>query len=158
MASDYQNLNFANVRDITTWKERCAEQRKIALEWPAFDPQMSSIEEYGWKLGPWSLRLVLEIWKKPYMWHGSAAVIEHIGYEMVDTNVGKIGVPQDALLSRTSWHPEHEQQADFLLNGMFGGLIRANDKSQQILVFDGLWGRHIKFRYEGAETWKKKQN
>ena len=92
------------------------------------------------------------------MWHGSAAVIEHIGYENVETNMGRIGVPQDALLSRTSWVPEHEQQADFLLSGMFGDLIRAGDNSQQIQVFDGLWARHIKFRYEGEPTWKKRQS
>ena len=157
MPSSYSNLNFHDRADIAKWREKCADQLKIAQTYPCYDVRMCEVEQFGFKIGPWSLRLTLEIFEKPYMWHGSAAVIEQIGYETVHSKMGDLGIPQDALLSRSSWHPEHEQQADFLLNGMFGDLIRAGDNSQQILVFDGLWGRHIKFRYEGAETWKKRQ-
>ena len=159
MPSSYSNLNFSNRADIKRWKHKCEEQRRIALKWPAYQREMCDVEEYGWMLGPWSLRLVLEIFRKPYMWHASVAILEHIAYESVQgANGERFEVPQDALLSRTSWHPEHTEQADFILNGIFGDLIRANDNSQQVLIYDGLWARHFLTKYEGAETWRKTQH
>ena len=159
MPSAYSNLNFHNRADIRRWKDKCAEQRRIALKWPPYDERMSSVEEYGWTLGPWSLRLVLEIWQKPYMWHASVACVEEISLETIKMeNGGTFDVPQDALLARQSWHPEHVEQADFILNEMLGDLIRANDNSQQVLVYDGLWARHHKLKYEGEAVWRKTQN
>lgn len=158
MASDYSNLNFNGRADIRRWKEKCAEQRKIALKWPAYDPHMENCEEYRWKLGPWSLNLTLGIYRKPYLWHASAAIFEQVAYETVPTERGNIEVPQDALLSRTSWHKEHVEQADFILNEILGDLIRANDNSQQVLIYDGLWCRHLMLKYDGEETWKKNLN
>ena len=157
------NLDFANRADIKRWKQKCEDQRRIAVKWPAFDPRMCLVEEYGWTLGPWQLRLTLEIWQKPYMWHGSAAIIEQIGLETATATEGqfkgmKYEIPQDALLARSSWHPEHEAQAMFILNGMFGDLIRAGDDSQQVQVFDGLWARHLRFKYEGEATWLKRMH
>jgi hypothetical protein len=159
MPSAYSNLNFHNRADIKRWKHQCAEQRRIALTWPAYDRGMLMVEEYGWKLGPWSLRLVLEIWQKPYFWHASAACFEQIAFETVTgPNGERFEVPQDALLKRDSWEPEHVEQADFILNEILGEFTRADDNSQQILIFDGLWARHMKLKFEGEETWKTKQH
>lgn len=159
MASDYQNLSFHNRADIKRWRDICAEQRRVALRWPAYDPRMSSIEEYGFRLGPWSLRLVLEIWKKPYLWHASAACIHHIGYETFHGERGEtFEIPKDELIERAKWLPEHVEQADFLLNGIIGDLIRAEDNSQQVSIYDALYARHLTLKYEGEELWRTKQH
>ncbi len=163
MASDYSNLNFFNGADVSRWKEQCEEQRKVALTYPAYDVKMGSVEEYGWKLGPWSLRLVLEIWKRPYMWHGSAACIEHIGYETVTADEGmykgaKFEIPQDALLATRSWEPEHLQQARYILGELFGSILTPGDKHQLVQETLGLWAMHWRTKYIGKETWKEKQH
>jgi hypothetical protein len=163
MPSQYSNLNFSNKYDIATWKEKCAEQRKIALMYPAYDLRMSGVEEYGWTIGPWSVRLVLEVWKKPYLWHASAAIIEHIGYETVTVNDGlyrgsHLEVPQDALLSIASWHLEHHEQSRFLMAEMLGEYLKAGDKHQPAEERDGLWCKHWRLRYDGPKVRQEKQH
>lgn len=163
MPSSYSNLNFHDRWDLANWKEKCADQRKIAEEWPAYDPKMLGVEEYGWKIGPWSVRLTLDIWKKPYMWHASAAIVEHVAYETVTVNEGiykgvSMEVPQDALLAVSSWVEEHHQQARFLLNEMLGPILRPDDKQQQALEHDGLWAKQVLVKYEGNAPWRKRQH
>lgn len=163
MPSEYSNLNFVAKWDIANWRQKCEEQRKVALQWPAYDPRMSAVEEYGWKIGPWSVRLCLEIWKKPYVWHASAAIFEHIAYETVAFDKGpmagaKVEVPQDALLAVSSWVEEHHEQARFLMGEMLGPYLTPGDKHQPAQEFDGLWCKHWSVRYDGPETWKRNQN
>jgi hypothetical protein len=67
------SLDFADRLDIDTFKKKCEDQRKIAKRWPAYDIRMATVEDYAWLLGPWSLRFMLEVWKAPFMWHGSVA-------------------------------------------------------------------------------------
>lgn len=156
--SEYRNLSFRSKRDVAAWKEKCAEQRAIALKWPAYDKRMCNVEEYGWMLGPWSLRCVLEVFRPQPVWHASVACFERIAYETIKAGEMEIEVPQDALAARQTWVPEHVEQADFILNGILGDLIRADDASQQVLVVDGLWARHHILKYEGARTWLTNQN
>lgn len=169
MASDYSNLNFADQYDVANWKAKCEEQRRIAQRWPAYDPRMSTVEDYGWKLGPWSLRLVLEVWKSRrnelgnYVWHGSVACIDQIGYETVTINEGmhkgtKFEIPQDALLAVKSWEPEHFQQARYILAEMFGPILRPGDDHQQAVETLGLFTMQWRVKYEGPETWKQQQH
>jgi hypothetical protein len=154
-----RGLNFWDQKDIGKWKERCAEQRKIAETYPAYDLRMSSVDEYGWTLGPWSLRLVLEIWQKPFMWHASAAIVEQIGYESVTLNSRqKVELPQDALLSVSAWVPEHYEQARFVLAEMLGPALRPNDDSQRAEEYLGLWAMHHRVKYEGDRPWRKLQH
>ena len=152
------NLDFADRLDIDTFKAKCRDQREIARRWPAYDPRMVGVEEFGWRLGPWSLRFALEIWGEP-RWHGSAAVLEEIGSETLDIGNGaKVDVPQDALLAVSSWSPEHFEQARFILAETFGPILRPHDKFQPALETMGLWCMHWQIPYEGARFWKKQQN
>lgn len=162
MPSEFSNLNFVDKFDLANWREKCADQRKIALTCPAFDPRMSSVQEYGFKIGPWSLRLVLEIWKRPYLWHASAAIVEHVSYETIAVDEGiykglKVEVPQDALLAVSSWVDEHFQQARFLMAEMMGEYLRPGDKHQPAEEHVGLWALHWRIPFDGPKTWKKRQ-
>ncbi len=163
MPSTYSNLNFSDKYDLEKWQLRCAEQRAVAQQWPAYDRRMSSVDEYGFKIGPWSLRLVLEIWRKPYIWHSSAAIFEQIGYESVNIDKGfyagsKVEVPQDALLAVTSWVPEHFEQARYLMAEALGPELKAGDKFQAAEEHQGLWALHWNVKYQGPERWKRKQH
>ena len=163
MPSQYSNLNFVDKCDLANWKERCADQRKIAESWPAYDPRMIMCEDYYWKIGPWSVGLVLWIWQKPFMWDASATIAEHIGYETVAMDQGmykgaKVEVPQDAMLAVSSWHPEHHEQARFLLNEILGPILRPGDKLQQATEVDTLFSKQALVRYEGDQPWKRKQH
>lgn len=163
MSSDYANLNFHNRADIRRWQKLCEDQRRIALKWPAYDPRMSGVEEYGFRLGPWSLRLLLEIWAKSYWWHASAACIHQVGYETVPFDSGplagsRVEVPQDALIAVQSWEPEHFEQARYLMAEMVGPYLKAGDKFQPAEERRGLWALHWKIKYEGEESWRKHQN
>jgi hypothetical protein len=163
MPSQYSNLNFHNRADLRRWKKQCEHHRHISQTWPAYDPRMSGVEEYGWKLGPWSLRLVLEIWNKPYWWHASAAILEEVGRETVPFDRGplagsKAEVPQDALLAVSSWHPEHFEQARYIMAEMLGPELKAGDKFQSAEERRGLWALHWRVQYQGKETWIKQQH
>ncbi len=163
MPSQYSNLNFHDKYDLEKWRERCAEQRGIAQQWPAYDARMSSVDEYGFRIGPWSLRLILEIWQKPYMWHSSAAIFEHIGYETMAISEGmyrggKVEVPQDALLAVKSWVPEHFEQARYLMAEALGPELKAGDKFQVAEEHQGLWCLHWRIKYQEPEKWKEKQH
>jgi hypothetical protein len=163
MPSQYSNLNFHNRADIRRWKQLCEDQRHVALRWPAYDPRMSGVEEYGFRLGPWSLRLVLEIWYKPYFWHASAACFEQIGFETVPFEAGpmagaKVEVPQDALIAVSSWEPEHFEQARYIMAEMVGPYLTPGDKFQPAEERKGLWALHWRIRYDGPESWKRNQN
>jgi hypothetical protein len=155
--SDRSNLNFVAKWDIQAFKAKCADQRKIALEWPAFDRRMGACEEFHWTMGPWSLTFCLEIWRDKPTWHGSAAVVEEIGYETVTGNLGmKYEVPKDALLSTSSWTNVHKEQARFVLAEVFGDILRPGDKFQPANEVLGLWAMHHLVPYQGEPVWKSK--
>lgn len=163
MPSSWSNLNFSDRADLSKWKERCADQRKVAETYPAYDKRMITCEEYQWKLGPWHLCLTLNIWKKPFVWNASAAIFEQIAYETVTVNDGphkglKMEVPQDALLAMSSWVEEHHQQARYILNEMLGPVLRPGDKQQQAVEYDGLFAKQVLVRYEGNRPWVGRQN
>lgn len=152
-------LDFIAKWDVDTWKERCADQRKIAERYPAYDVKMVDCEEYGWKLGPWSLRLTLEIWQKPFVWHASAAIVEQIGWQTVGGSPEKpMEVPEEALLATSSWIDDHRDQARFILGEMMSGILRAGDKHQPAREFVGLWAMHHTVNYEGDRPWTKRQS
>jgi hypothetical protein len=153
------NLNFANKFDVARFKAKCEDQRRIATKWPAYDARMAGVDVFGWLLGPWSLRFMLEVWQKPFVWHGSAAILEQIGYT---TETGKLGmkyeVPQDAMLSTSSWVEEHKEQARFILAEIFGEILRPNDKFQPANETIGLLCMHWHVLYEGKKYWLSRQN
>jgi len=146
------NLDFSDRPDIRRFKRKCEEQRKLAERYPAYDSRMGMVEEYGWRLGPWSLRFCLETWKRP-VWHGSAAIFEEVGAEtVVPSKWGSqvVEIPQDALLATTSWVPEHYQQARFILAQIFGPILRPGDQQQGALETVALWGLHWHVKHEGG--------
>jgi len=155
MPSSYSNLNFSNRADIKRWKHKCEEQRRIALKWPAFDKRMLTCEEYHFSIGPWQLVFCLEIFDKP-MWVGSASIQEQIAYETYTGEHGeRFEVPQDALLSVSSWVPEHFEQARYILAEVFGDILRPGDKFQPAKETEGLFTFQWRVPYEGEHFWKK---
>lgn len=158
MPSQWSNLNFRSKRDLSTWKDKCAEQRKIAKQWPAYDKRMITCEEYQFAIGPWHLVFCLEIFSKP-AWVGSASIQEEVAYETVTGAHGeKFEVPQDALLAVSSWHSEHFEQARFILAEVFGDILRPGDKHQPALEKRGLMTLQWVVPYEGERFWLKNMN
>ena len=150
-------LNFSDRHDISRWRERCAEQRKIAEEYPAFDKRMVTVEEYQWNLGPWRIIFCLEIWSAP-RWNASVSIQEEVAHETVELGNGqKAEIPQDAMLMLSSWSPEHFEQAKFILGEVFGPILRPGDDHQKALEFHGLNALHWIVPYEGERPWIRKQ-
>jgi hypothetical protein len=161
--SQFSNLNFYNDADIATWKERCADQRKIAEEYPAYDPRMALVEEYQFNIGPWRLVFYLEVWGKKPMWHGGASIQEQVAYETVTITEGmyagtKMEVPQDALLAVSSWMPEHFEQARYILAEVFGPILKPGDKFQPAEETRGLFTLQWRTPYRGKRNWQEKQH
>lgn len=149
-------LDFVAQWDLSNWKKMAEDHRRIAATYPAFDRQMvSCVEDYYFKLGPWRVGFMLEVWSKP-VWVGSTSIQEQIGYETVElNNKQKIEVPQDALLSITSWTPEHFEQARFILAGVFGPILRPGDDHQPALEYRGLMTFQWRVPFEGEKHWLK---
>jgi hypothetical protein len=152
------SLDFSNRLDIDTFKKKCREQREIARKYPAYDRRMATCEDYSWKLGPWSLTFCLEVWREPLVWHGSAAIIEQIGYQSVEWGKTRAEIPQDALLSTSSWVEDHREQARFILGEIMGDILRPGDDRQRALEILGLWAMHHIVEFQGEKTWLKNQN
>jgi len=151
-------LDFVARWDIANWKRMCADHRAIAERWPAYDKRMVGVEDYWFKLGPWRICFMLEIWDKP-LWVGSVSIQEQIGYESVGLeNGGRIEVPQDAMLAISSWVPEHFEQARFILGELFGPILRPGDDHQPAMEFQGLMTFQHRVPYEGPHFWKTKQH
>lgn len=152
------SLDFWDSRDLSSWKKMAEDHRSIARRWPAYDKRMCMVEDYWFKLGPWRVCFLLEIWDKP-LWVGSISIQEQIGYETVELeNKQKIEVPQDALLAVSSWSPEHFEQARFILGEVFGNILRPGDQHQPALEFRGLMTFEWRVPYEGVKFWLKHQN
>jgi hypothetical protein len=152
------SLDFLDSMDLSRWKEMAMDHRKIAAAYPCYDRRMISVEDYWFKLGPWRIGFCLEIWSLP-MWVGSASIQEQIGYETIELEgKGKIEVPQDALLSISSWTPEHFEQARFILGETFGPILRPGDDHQQALEYRGLFTLQHRVKYEGDMPWKRHQH
>lgn len=154
------NLNFSDRMDVRRFKKKCEDQRRIAEKWPAYDRRMAAVEEYCWTMGPWRLIFMLETWSKP-VWHGSASVQEEIGTQtIVQSKWGSeaVEIPQDALLATQSWHPEHFEQARFILAEVFGPILRPGDDHQRALETVGLMALHHQVPYEGERYWIRNQH
>lgn len=150
-------LDFLDGGDIANWKQMAEDHRKIAEEYPAFSRAMVNVEDYWFKLGPWRIGFMLEIWSAP-MWVGSASIQEQIAFETVEMENGqKIEVPQDALLAVSSWTPEHFEQARFILGEVFGPILRPADDHQPALEFRGLMTMQWRVPFEGEKTWIRRQ-
>lgn len=122
-----QNLNTA---EIAEWKETCKRQRDIARCNPCTDPRMVPLDDFGVRLGPWALRLTLDAFLKPPMWHGSVSLFKKIGDETVygPDGVPIFEVPQEGLLAVESWSREDYDEARELLGNLFGSLINHADQ------------------------------
>ena len=150
------DLSFVDQWDIARFKKKCVDQRRIAEQWPAYDRNMALVDEYRWRLGPWALSFMLEVWAEP-VWHGSAAILETIGYTTVDPK-WRTEIPQDALLSINSWVPEHFEQARFILAEIFGPILKPGDQHQPALETKGVMALHWHVKYEGNRPWRKYQS
>lgn len=94
---------------------------------------MSSVEEYFWRLGDWSLAFLLETWRKP-TWHASAAALE-VPYKL--DSILRFEVPKPRMLYVKNWDPDHFEQAEYLLAEMMGPLLRAGDRQQRAMAKRG---------------------
>lgn len=109
-----QNLNN---EEIAKWKETCKRQRDLARRHPCYDPRMSMLDDYGVRLGPWSLQLTYETFLKPPMWHASISLIKQIGDELVygTDGVPLFEVPKEGVLAIDDWTQEDYSEARDLL-------------------------------------------
>jgi len=163
MPSEYSNLNFHDKYDLANWKEKCEDQRKIALTYPAYDPKMATVREYQFNIGPWRIVFYLEVWDKKPMWVGGASIQEHVGYETVTVDSGlykglRAEVPQDALLATSSWVSEHFEQARFILAEVFGDILKPGDKFQPAQEAIGLFTMQWRTPYAGKLSWNRSQH
>ncbi len=122
-----QNLN---AKEIAEWKETCKRQRDIARRNPAYDPRMVLLEDFSVRLGPWALRLTLDAFMKPPMWHASISLIKQIGDELVygADGVPIFEVPKEGVLAIDDWTQEDYSEARDLLGDLMGALINHPDQ------------------------------
>jgi hypothetical protein len=122
-----QNLSL---EEIAKWKETCKRQRDIARTNPCYDPRMVLLEDFSVRLGPWMLRLTLDTYLKPPMWHGTVALMKQLGDETVYGPDGMpiFEVPQEGIVAVESWTREDYSEARDLLGDLFGSLINHVDQ------------------------------
>jgi hypothetical protein len=122
-----QNLNR---EEIAKWKETCKRQRDIARCNPCTEIPMTILDDFGVRLGPWSLRLFLAAYMKPPMWQGSVCLIKTIGDELVygADGVPIFEVPKEGIVCVDDWTQEDYSEARDLLGDLFGPLINHPDQ------------------------------
>lgn len=126
--------NFLDKADYAEWKRRCTKQRYIAARNPCIEMEMASCTDYEVSCGPWNLRLCLERYVEPAVWHASISHFKTIGGETVYDKV--TGLPmfeqeQDALILVKDWSNEELDIARSLLGDLMGPLIAG--KTQQVI-------------------------
>jgi hypothetical protein len=135
--------NFLDKEEFAIWKKRCIKQRYIAAKNPCYDEGMVQCEDFEVHCGPWNLRLVLETFCTPAIWHGNISYFKQIGNEVVydkATNLPIFEAPQDALLLCKDWTAEEKDVARSLLGDLVGPLIVAKDT--KVIEREGFFALH----------------
>jgi hypothetical protein len=113
------------------WKRRCTKQRYIAAKNPCYEAVMATCVDFEISCGPeWNLRLVLETFVHPPIWHANISHFRQIGNETIydkATGLPIFEVPQDALLLVKEWSKEELDVARSLLGDLMGPLIPSKD-------------------------------
>jgi hypothetical protein len=135
--------NFLDQADYALWKRRCTRQRYIAARNPCYDEGMVTCVDFEIACGPWNLRLVLETFVNPPIWHANISYFKQIGNETIydkATGLPVFEAPQDALLCVKEWTGEELDVARSLLADLFGPLLI--DKDQPVLERQGFFALH----------------
>jgi len=146
--------NFLDDADFREWKRRCIKQRYVAAKHPCYDGAMATCVDYEIRCGSWNLRLVLETYVTPAIWHSSISYFKRIGDETVydkATGLPIFEVPQDALLCVKDWTKEELDVARSLLGDLMGPLIVTKD--QRMIERQGFFALH--WITEAAEVNKR---
>ena len=122
--------NFLDRDEYAMWKRRCTKQRYIAARNPCYDEGMVTCLDYEVHCGPWNLRLVLETFTVPPIWHANISYFKRIGDETVYDKV--TGLPmfetaKRALLLVKDWDHEEIDTARSLLGDLMGPLLVSQD-------------------------------
>ena len=123
--------NFLDKADYAEWKRRCLKQRYIAGENPCDEPAMATCTDYEISCGPWNLRLCLERYVTPAVWHASISYFKKIGDEVVRdkaTGLPVFEAPQDALILVKDWSNEELDVARSLLGDLMGPIIAGKEQ------------------------------
>jgi hypothetical protein len=135
--------NFLDKEEYAQWKWRCTKQRFIAARHPCYDGAMATCTDYEVHCGPWNLRLVLETFCAPAIWHANISYFKQIGNETIYDKVTGLPifeVAQDALLCVKDWNHEELDVARSLLGDLLGPLIAAKD--QRVIERKGFFALH----------------
>jgi hypothetical protein len=135
--------NFFDSAEYQQWKTRCIRQRYIAAKNPCYDEGMVICEDFEVQVGPWNLRLVLETFMEPPVWHANISYFKKIGDETIydkATGLPIFEAPQDALLCVKDWNNEELDIARSLLGDLMGPLIAAKD--QKMIEQQGFFALH----------------
>lgn len=135
--------NFLDSTEFAEWKRRCIRQRYIAAKNPCYEDVMATCVDYEVSCGPWNLRLVLETFTHPAIWHACISFFKQIGNETVYdkcTGLPLFEAPQDALLCVKDWNHEELDVARSLLGDLMGPLIASKD--QKMIERKGFFALH----------------
>lgn len=122
-----QNLN---TEELAQWRSTCKKMRALARENPCYDIRMVMLDDYGTRLGPWNLRLVLLTCIKPAIYQASVSLIKEIGDELVydEHGVPLFDVPKAGIVCVDDWTHEDLDEARSLLGDLMGPLINREDQ------------------------------
>jgi|SRR5215472_12221565 len=146
--------NFLDSEEYAKWKRRCIRQRYIAAKNPCYEGAMATCVDFEVDCGPWNLRLVLETYVIPAIWHASISYFKRIGDQTVYDKVTGLPIfeaPQDALMCAKDWTHEEDDTARSLLGDLMGPLIV--DKDQRVIERKELFAMH--WITEAAEVNKR---
>jgi hypothetical protein len=136
--------NFLDSAEYEQWKRRCIKQRYIAAKNPCYEEVMVTCVDFELSCGPqWNLRLVLETFTDPPIWHANISYFKQIGNETIYdkcTGLPVFEVPQDALLCVKDWNYEELDVARALLGDLMGPLIPSKDT--KVLERQGFFALH----------------
>lgn len=136
--------NFLDSNEYAQWKGRCKEQRRIAAENPCTEGAMATCIDFEVDCSPrWHLRLVLERYVEPPIWHASISQSKDIGDDTVydkTTGLPIFDVPREGLVIVNEWTPEELDVARSLLGDLMGPLVARPD--QRVLEAQRLFAMH----------------
>lgn len=136
--------NFLDAADYKEWKRRCTKQRYIAAKNPCYEKAMVTCVDFEISCGPeWDLRLVLETFTDPPIWHASISHTVEIGGETVYDKCTGLPIfiaPQDAKPVVKEWTHEERDVAESLLADLMGPLIPSKDT--HVIVTEVVFALH----------------
>ena len=145
--------NFLDKEDYKEWKRRCVKQRYIARMNPCDEQEMATCTDFEISCGPWNLRLCLERYVQPAVWHASISYFKKIGDEIVRdkaTGLPIFEAPKDALLLVKDWNHEELDVARSLMGDLMGPLIAG--KTQQVREVKVFFALHwLTSEYDAAK-------